>query len=201
MTTWRAPQCRAIETAMMPIGPAPVMSTSSPTRLKARAVWVALPNGSRMEAISSSMAFGSLKTLDAGSVRYSANAPGRLTPTPKSVAAQVTDTAGAAIAAVSAGDVPFPGDPIAGFDTAHLAADLDDLAGVFVSHGHRHRDRLLRPGIPVEDVHVRAADGRTADLDENVVVADRGFRHVLHPDSGLRPSFDQCFQGASAFNE
>ena len=68
---------------MMPIGPAPVISTSSPTRLKARAVWVALPNGSRMEAISSSIADGSLNTLVAGSVRYSANAPGRFTPTPR----------------------------------------------------------------------------------------------------------------------
>src|ERR1700677_1586635 len=82
ITMWRAPTNRAVATAMMPMGPAPVMSTSSPTTLKASAVCVALPNGSRIEATSSSMAGESLKTLAAGSVRYSANAPGRFTPTP-----------------------------------------------------------------------------------------------------------------------
>src|SRR5688572_17702697 len=67
---------------MMPIGPAPVISTSSPTRLKLSAVWVALPNGSRMAASSSLMPSGILKALTAGMARYSANAPSRLTPTP-----------------------------------------------------------------------------------------------------------------------
>src|ERR1700676_552513 len=81
MTMCRAPQCLAIATAMMPMGPAPVISTSSPTTLNASAVCVALPNGSRMDAISSSMAGGNLNTLVAGMVRYSANAPGRFTPT------------------------------------------------------------------------------------------------------------------------
>src|SRR5215831_7623589 len=81
-TTCRAPVKRAIAVAMMPMGPAPVMSTSSPTMLKARAVCVALPNGSRIEAMSSGIESGSLKVLSAGIARYCANAPGRLTPTP-----------------------------------------------------------------------------------------------------------------------
>ena len=67
---------------MMPMGPAPVISTSSPTTLNDSAVWVALPNGSRIEAMSSSMAAGSLNTFEAGSAMYSAKQPGRLTPTP-----------------------------------------------------------------------------------------------------------------------
>src|SRR5690606_4217595 len=57
-------------------------STSSPTTSKARAVWTALPSGSKIAAISSSMASGSLKALKAGIAMYSAKAPGRLTPTP-----------------------------------------------------------------------------------------------------------------------
>jgi hypothetical protein len=38
MTTLRAPAIFAMGTAMQPIGPAPVMSTSSPTRSKESAV-------------------------------------------------------------------------------------------------------------------------------------------------------------------
>jgi hypothetical protein len=82
MTTWRAPTWRATAAAMMPIGPAPVMITSSPTRSKASTVWTALPSGSRIAPISSSMASGRGTMLKAGIFRYSANAPGRLTPMP-----------------------------------------------------------------------------------------------------------------------
>ena len=64
---------RAIATAMMPIGPAPVISTSSPTRSKDSAVCVALPNGSRIAAMSSLMTSGSLKTLKAGTMRPKVN--------------------------------------------------------------------------------------------------------------------------------
>src|SRR5262249_52744513 len=67
---------------MHPIGPAPVMSTSSPTRLNDSAVCVALPKGSKIAAISSGMSSGILNALNAGITRYSANAPSRLTPTP-----------------------------------------------------------------------------------------------------------------------
>ena len=82
ITTWRAPTWRAIAAAMMPIGPAPVMSTSSPTRLNDSAVCVALPNGSKIDARSSEMSSGIRNALNAGITRNSANAPSRLTPTP-----------------------------------------------------------------------------------------------------------------------
>src|SRR6202020_1478988 len=156
MTTCRAPACRAMATAMTPMGPAPVMSTSSPTTLKASAVCVALPSGSRIEAISSSIAVGSLNTLEARIVRYS-------------------------------------GDAIAGTKAAHLAADFDYFSRVFMSDRHRHGHRFLRPRIPIVNMHIGAADGGTLDLDEHIVVADRGFRNVLHPDAGFRAGFDECF--------
>ena len=50
MTTNRAPTWRQTAAAISPIGPAPVMSTSSPTRGKLRAVCTALPNGSKIAA-------------------------------------------------------------------------------------------------------------------------------------------------------
>ena len=54
-TTWRAPAWRTTAAAMQPIGPAPVMSTSSPSTGNDSAVCTALPNGSKIEATSSSM--------------------------------------------------------------------------------------------------------------------------------------------------
>src|ERR1700687_3988408 len=67
---------------MMPIGPAPVISTTSPTRLNDSAVCVALPKGSKIDARSSEISSGILNALNAGITRYSAKAPSRLTPTP-----------------------------------------------------------------------------------------------------------------------
>ena len=52
MTTCRAPACRTTAAAMMPIGPAPVISTSSPSTGNDSAVCTALPKGSKMAATS-----------------------------------------------------------------------------------------------------------------------------------------------------
>ncbi len=51
--------------ARMPMGPAPVTSTSSARRLKDRAVWVALPKGSKMEYSSSGILGEQEITLEA----------------------------------------------------------------------------------------------------------------------------------------
>ncbi len=67
---------------MIPIGPAPVTSTSSPSTGNASAVWTALPKGSKIAATSSSMPLGWTQTFVIGRERYSAKAPARLTPTP-----------------------------------------------------------------------------------------------------------------------
>src|ERR1700722_2320540 len=175
-------------TAITPIGPAPVMSTSSPTTLKASAVCVALPSGSRIAAISSSMAAGSVNTLDAGIVKYSAKAPGGMTP------------AGAAIAAMPASDMSLAGYAIAGMKAAHLAAHLDDFSGIFVTDGHGHGYCLLRPGIPVVNVHIGATDGGAMHFDEYIIVAYGRFRDILHPDAGFRAGLDECFHGFSLMN-
>src|SRR6185312_14458977 len=53
MTTWRAAACLATAAAMMPMGPAPVTSTSSPSTGNAKAVCTALPSGSKIAATSS----------------------------------------------------------------------------------------------------------------------------------------------------
>src|SRR5690606_31148271 len=74
---------------MQPIGPAPVISTSSPSTSYDSAVCTALPNGSKIACTSRLMlercdpsALSCSQTLVTGSTSCSANAPGRFTPTP-----------------------------------------------------------------------------------------------------------------------
>ena len=99
------------------------------------------------------------------------------------VAAQVP-AAGAAVAAEAAGDVALAGDAVADREAAHLDAHVDDLAHVLVAHLHRHGDRLLRPVVPLPDVHVGAADRRLADADEDVVVPHLGLLHAREREAG-----------------
>ena len=176
---------------MMPIGPAPVISTSSPTRLNDSAVCVALPNGSKIAARSSEMSSGILNALNAGITRYSANAPSRLTPTP-TVLRHRCRRPGAAVAAEAAGDVPLAGDAVADGEAAHLLPHLDDLADVLVADVHRHGDRLLRPVVPFPDVDVGAADRRLPDPDHHVVVADFGLLDAGQRQSRGALEFRQC---------
>ena len=56
ITTYRAPTCRTTAAAISPIGPAPVISTSSPTSGNVNAVCTALPNGSKIAPRSGSSA-------------------------------------------------------------------------------------------------------------------------------------------------
>ena len=63
-----------------------------------------------------------------------------------------------AVAAVSAGDVAFSGDPITGVDALDFIPYLFNDAYEFMADGHRHRDGSLRPLVPIVDVDVSSAD-------------------------------------------
>ena len=65
-TTCLAPAWRTIAAARTPIGPAPVISTSSPTAGHCSAVWVALPSGSKQDTTSSDIPAGTRQMLLAG---------------------------------------------------------------------------------------------------------------------------------------
>jgi len=94
---------------------------------------------------------------------------------------------------MAAGDMTFPGYAIARVKAAHFAAQFDDLAGILMAHRHGDRYGLLRPGIPIVNVHVGAADGGAMHLDQHIIVTDRRFRDILHPDAGFRAGLDECF--------
>ena len=81
ITMLRAPACRTTDAAMTPMGPAPVMRTSSPSTGNASAECTALPNGSKIAATSGSTGSRWRHTLVAGTATYSAKPPSRSTPT------------------------------------------------------------------------------------------------------------------------
>jgi hypothetical protein len=125
-------------------------------------------------------------------LRYSAKAPGRLTPDPLGVGAEVA-AAGQAVAAVAADDVSLAADEIADGIPADVGAHAGDASDELVSDLHRHGNRPLRPCVPLVDVDVGAADGSALNLDENVVGSDLGFRDVHQPQPGRRLFFYECF--------
>ena len=101
--------------------------------------------------------------------------------------------AGQAIAATPADDVPLAADDVADVEVLDVRADLDDLADELVADDHRHRDRLLGPGVPVVDVQVGAADAGPQDLDEHVVDADLRDRHFFQPEALAASLFTRAF--------
>src|SRR5215831_12131982 len=74
-----------------------------------------------------------------------------------------------AIATMSAGDVAFAHDQVALCKPFHMIAYIIDNAYKLMPDCHRHRNRLLRPGVPVVDVQVRAADGRFQHADQHII--------------------------------
>src|SRR5262245_19244693 len=60
---------------------------------------------------------------------------------------------GQTIATMSAGDVAFADDQIALRESFDVIAHAIDNADKFMANYHWHRDRFLRPGVPVIDVH------------------------------------------------
>ena len=172
ITTNRAPACRATAAAMIPIGPAPVISTSSPSTLNDRAVWTALPSGSKMAATSRSMPLGVMPDVGHRQGDEFGECAGSVDADALRVLAQVP-AAGHAVAAAAADHMPFAADDVARPEVGDVRADLDDLADKFVTHDHGHGDRAPGPGVPVVDVNVGAADAGLFHAHQDVVDSDR----------------------------
>ena len=95
-------------------------------------------------------------------------------------------SAGQAVAAAAANQVPFTGNQIAGLEIMHIAADLGHPAHKFMTYGHRHGNGFLGPLIPVVNVHIRAADRGFVNLYEYIADADLRNGHFFQPEPRLR---------------
>src|ERR1700756_1412986 len=67
-------------------------------------------------------------------------------------------SAGQAVPAMPTGDVAFHGHEIALAPAFDVSTELMNHADEFVPDSHRHRDRFLRPGVPIIDMDISAAD-------------------------------------------
>src|SRR5690242_6877191 len=103
--------------------------------------------------------------------------------------------AGEAVAAAPAGDVAFAADDVAGMEVVDVRADLDYLADELVPDHHRHRDRLLRPLIPVVDMNIGAADAGVAHADQYIVDAVFRNGNIFQPQAALAAALRQCLHG------
>src|SRR5450755_841392 len=73
--------------------------------------------------------------------------------------------AGQTITAASADYVAFAADDIAGKEIGDVGTDFSDFADKFVADDQAHGDGFLRPIVPLEDVHVGAANARAVHAD------------------------------------
>ena len=119
---------------------------------------------------------------------YSANAPGRLTPTPL-VSAQRWRRPARQLRQRPQTTWPSPLTMSPGKKSFDVGADFDDFANEFVADRHGHGDGFLRPNVPFIDVEVGAADAGAVDLDEDVIDADRRGGEFLQ----ARGPFRICF--------
>ena len=100
------------------------------------------------------------------------------------VRAKVTAT-GETVAAMSTSDVAFADNEIAFGKTFYVVPNAIDHADKLVPNGHRNRDGLLGPGIPVIYMYIGSADGGLQDADQDIVALGVGHRHFLKPESRL----------------
>ena len=174
------------------MGPAPVTSTSSPRTGKASAVWTALPSGSKMAATSMGDAGGVTPDVGHGQDDVFGEGAGAVDADALGVGAEMA-AAGEAVAAASADDVAFAADELAGLKSVTLepTATISPTNSWPMTRGTG--DGRLRPGVPVVDVEVGAADAGLEDANLDVVDADLGLGDVFEPETFFGARLDQGF--------
>jgi hypothetical protein len=84
-------------------------------------------------------------------------------------------------------DVPLAYHEIALYKSFHMIAYVGDNPDELVANCHRHRNRCLRPRVPVVNVNIGAADRSFQNANEHVVTADLRNGNFFEPQSGLGP--------------
>jgi hypothetical protein len=74
-----------------------------------------------------------------------------------------------------------------------VGADFCNSTDKLMPDMHGDRNRFPGPGIPIIDVHVRTANRRFVNLDQDIVDSYFGYRDILQPDTGFRFGFYQGF--------
>ena len=82
-------------------------------------------------------------------------------------------------------DVSLAHYQIAARKAFHVIADRIDNTDKFMANCHRHGNCLLRPRIPIINVHVSATDGGLQYPNEHIIALNFWDRNFLEPETGL----------------
>src|SRR6266404_2238868 len=96
---------------------------------------------------------------------------------------------GEAVSTMATSDVAFADDKISRRKSFYVIAGKIDNPDKFMAYGHRHRNRLLRPRVPVIYMDVGPADRRLHNANEHIVAGDLGNGNFLQPKAGLGFAF------------
>ncbi|GAC1516862.1 MAG: hypothetical protein NVS1B4_14620 [Gemmatimonadaceae bacterium] len=88
-------------------------------------------------------------------------------------------------------DVAFGGNPVPNGDIGHEAANRRHVACKLVADDEWRSASSPRPGIPIEYVHVSAANAGPTDPDQHLVIPDARFGDVGQNEPNARRLFDQ----------
>ena len=108
-----------------------------------------------------------------------------------------TTPTGPAVAAVTARDVPFRGDPLTWLDDVDLRPDRFHDAHEFMTDCHGKGDRGLGPIVPFHDVEIGSADRRLGHPHQSVVGSGRWRLDIFQPDSRLGARFHEGSHGTT----
>src|SRR4029453_6140860 len=98
-----------------------------------------------------------------------------------------------AIATMSTGDVSLSYHKIALCESFHMIAYIVDNADELMADCHRHRNRFLRPRVPVENVNTSSANRGFQNAKKNASAAtSRNRKHPQAPPR-LRPGLHESF--------
>src|SRR5258708_3541595 len=103
---------------------------------------------------------------------------------------------GHTVAAAPTDDMTFATHQISGAEGRDVAANLDNCPHELVTDDERRGDSVLRPGIPVINVEIGAANASTQHANEDIIDSDRRYWHFLQPQARLALVLDQCFHCA-----
>ena len=99
------------------------------------------------------------------------------------------------VAAPPADHVALAADDFTGKEVVHIFADVDDFADEFVADHHGHGNGFLRPGVPLVNVQVGAADAGAVHADEDIIDPALRIGDILQPEAGFGFRFDEGFHG------
>ena len=103
--------------------------------------------------------------------------------------------AATAITAMTAHNMPFAGNHLAGLKLGNGRAHSLNNTAKLMPHMHTYGDGLLSPGIPIPNMQIRAANGCAINLNENIIGADLGHRHLHQFETFIGLCFDERFHG------